>query len=259
MNEYPIQDIEFRVEELAHFNDALFLLSLTPFDTAALPLPTVLPGQFVQILIPDCSEVFLRRPISIYRSTASHLYLLIQRVGKGTERLSRVRVGETMRILMPLGNGFGHPVGKRPLLVGGGVGIAPLLMQGEWLSSRGLEPTYLLGARSARLFGDLEPFRSSGRLFTTTEDASMGERGYVTDHTILTSETFTDIYTCGPTPMMKAVVRWAKEHHVRCQVSLENLMGCGMGVCLCCVEPTVTGHRTVCTEGPVFDMNDLLW
>lgn len=259
MTKFPIQDIEFCVESLTHYNDKLFLLSLTPADTAILPLPVTRPGQFVQILVPDCNGVFLRRPISIYRSTETHLYLLIQKVGRGTERLSEARVGDRMKVLMPLGNGFDAPKGNRPLLIGGGVGIAPLLMQGEWLQSQGIQPTYLLGARSAHLFGDLKPFENSGTLFITTEDASMGEKGYVTNHSVLSQESFTDLYTCGPTPMMKAVVTWAKAHDVRCQVSLENLMGCGVGVCLCCVEPTVSGHKAVCTDGPVFDMNELLW
>lgn len=259
MKKFPIQDIEFSVKSLTHYNDKLFLLILTPKDEAMAALPPVCPGQFVQVLVPDCKGVFLRRPISIYKSTGRELQLLIQKVGKGTERLAEVRMGESVQILMPLGKGFAAPQGDKPLLVGGGVGIAPLLMQGEWLKSQGMEPTYLLGARSADLFGDLTPFSNSGRLCTTTEDASMGERGYVIDHSILRQESFTDIYTCGPTPMMKAVVKWARERGVRCQVSLENMMACGMGVCLCCVEPTVGGNRAVCTDGPVFDMNELLW
>lgn len=259
MKEFAIRDMQFRVESITHYTDTLFLLTLTPTEEHNLPLPSVHPGQFVQVLVPDCKGVFLRRPISIYRATERQISLLVQKVGKGTERLSRVCPGDTMMILMPLGKGFSDPAGTHPLLVGGGVGIAPLLMQGERLRHQGLTPTYLLGARSAHLFADLEPFRTTGELCITTEDGSMGERGYVTDHSVLRDRVFTDVYTCGPTPMMKAVVHWAKANAVRCSVSLENLMGCGVGVCLCCVEPTVSGHRAVCTDGPVFDMNDLLW
>ena len=105
----------------------------------------------------------------------------------------------------------------------------------------------------------LDEFKKYGRVFTTTEDGSAGEKGFVTNHSILQQEQFDRISTCGPTPMMKAVARLAREKGIDCEVSLENLMACGLGACLCCVEKTTEGNLCVCKEGPVFNINRLLW
>jgi dihydroorotate dehydrogenase electron transfer subunit len=193
--------------------------------------------------------------------------------------------------VLPLGNGFSIPcddiaghtnspspvtLHPSPLLVGGGVGVAPLLYLGKTLKDRGLEPTFLLGARSAKDLLMLSEFEKYGRVLVTTEDGSMGEQGFVTNHSVLQQEHFDMIQVCGPTPMMKAVARYAKEKGIACEVSLENLMACGLGACLCCVEKvkadadasdTVAGHSSdavatnvcVCKEGPVFNINRLLW
>ena len=138
---------------------------------------------------------------------------------------------------------------------------APLLMLGRWWREQGVEPTYLLGGRSKDLLLRLDAFREVGRVEVTTEDGSLGERCFVTDHSLLRHEEFSLIQTCGPTPMMKSVARYARQRGVRCEVSLENHMACGVGACLCCVTADREGHnRCVCTEGPVFPaeliMND---
>lgn len=254
---YPIRDLSLTVSMVRHFSDRLFEVQLHAEET----LPPFKPGQFAQVLVKGTDEVFLRRPISIYRyigiDTAS---FLIQDAGRGTHQLMQAQVGDVWRVLMPLGNSFPEREGDWPLLVGGGVGVAPLLALGaRILKETDKKPTFLLGARSASFFPDLEDFKAVGELLVTTEDASMGEKGFVTDHPILEAEPFSEIYTCGPTPMMKSVARWAKSRNIPCFASLENVMGCGMGVCLCCVEPTVKGHKTVCNDGPVFDVNELLW
>jgi len=145
------------------------------------------------------------------------------------------------------------------LLVGGGVGVAPLLFLGAELKGLGFEPTFLLGARTG---GDLlmvDEFRRYGRVLITTEDGSVGERGFVTRHSVLSTESFDRIYTCGPTPMMKAVAAYAYKNNVFCEASLENMMACGLGACLCCVEKTTEGNLCVCKNGPVFNINQLLW
>jgi len=120
--------------------------------------------------------------------------------------------------------------------VGGGVGVAPLLFLGEEMRAANVEPVFLLGARTADDLLLLDEFRKRGRVLVTTEDGSMGERGFVTNHSVLQQETFDKILTCGPTPMMKAVARYAHAKDIDCQASLENLMACGLGACLCCVE-----------------------
>ena len=105
----------------------------------------------------------------------------------------------------------------------------------------------------------LEEFAKYGEVYTTTEDGSHGEKGYVTQHSILNKVRFEQIYTCGPKPMMVAVAKYAKSNQIECEVSLENTMACGIGACLCCVENTTEGHLCVCKEGPVFNINKLLW
>ena len=159
-----------------------------------------------------------------------------------------------------MGNGFTPAVANENiLLVGGGVGVAPLLYMGAKMKESGIEPTFLLGARSAKDLLMLDIFKRFGRVFVTTEDGSEGEKGFVTNHSLLQQEQFDRISTCGPTPMMKAVARFARQNGVDCEVSLENLMACGLGACLCCVEKTVDGNLCVCKDGPVFNIQRLLW
>ena len=117
----------------------------------------------------------------------------------------------------------------------------------------------MLGARSASDLLELDLFKEMGPVYVTTEDFSAGEKGYVTDHTILQNEHFDFIQTCGPKPMMQSVARYARERKIECEASLENLMACGLGACLCCVEKTVEGNLCVCTDGPVFNIKKLLW
>jgi dihydroorotate dehydrogenase electron transfer subunit len=188
--------------------------------------------------------------------------LLIQQVGDGTQQLAACEVGKTVNLLMPLGNGFTIPFeynGLRLLLIGGGVGVAPLLYLSDVLKQTGFEPEFLLGARSGDDLMQLPDFRQRGTVHVTTEDGSLGEKGYVTDHSVLHGKIFDRIYACGPKPMMVAVARYAASRGIPCEVSLENRMACGIGACLCCVEKTKEGHKCVCTDGPVFDINELTW
>lgn len=242
-------------------NDGYVLLKLTDNE----PLPVIRAGQFVEIKVEHSPQTFLRRPISVnfVDEARNELWLLIQVVGEGTRHLASLQVGDTLNVLFPLGNGFSQGVaGERVLLVGGGVGIAPLLEYAKQLRQVGATPYLLLGGRSANNLLQLDLFRQYGEVFVTTEDGSMGEKGFVTNHSFLesyNSQPFQRISCCGPKPMMMAVAKWAKEHQVRCEVSLENLMACGLGACLCCVEKTVKGNVCVCKEGPVFDINELTW
>jgi dihydroorotate dehydrogenase electron transfer subunit len=116
-----------------------------------------------------------------------------------------------------------------------------------------------LGARSSKDLLQLKEFEKLGEVYTTTEDGSMGEQGYVTGHSLLNNNSFNMIYTCGPKPMMVSVAKYAKANGIECEVSLENMMACGVGACLCCVENTDEGHLCVCKDGPVFNIKKLLW
>ena len=160
-----------------------------------------------------------------------------------------------------MGKGFTIPetTDKKLLLVGGGVGTAPMLNLGYELKQKGFSPVFLLGARSKNDLLQLDMFNTLGEVYTTTEDGSLGEKGYVTMHSMLSANRFDMIYTCGPKPMMMAVAKYAKANDVECEVSLENTMACGVGACLCCVEKTDEGHLCVCKEGPVFNIKKLLW
>lgn len=252
--------IDLQVVTKEVIGDRFVLLKCT--DPKA-PLPPMVPGQFAQLRVDGSKDTFLRRPISInYVDTdRNQVRFLIQLVGNGSRALARLEEGDVLNALLPLGNGFTMPEseGDKYLLVGGGVGTAPLLYMGSQMSLRGIRPTFLLGARSADLLLEQEEFRKIGTLYVTTEDGSAGEKGFVTQHSILREQRFDHISVCGPSPMMKAVARYARTEGIPCEVSLENMMACGLGACLCCVEKTVRGNVCVCTEGPVFDINELTW
>ena len=222
--------------------------------------PSMHPGQFVQILVENSPGTFLRRPISIHfvDEMKNELWLLVQKVGDGTQRICETKPGETLDIILPLGNSFSLPEKKNEklLLIGGGVGIAPMLFLGKKVKENGLEPHFLLGGRSKNDLLQLDEFQKYGKVHTTTEDGSAGEKGFVTHHSILKND-FDFIYTCGPKPMMMAVAKFAQERGIECEVSLENLMACGFGACLCCVEKTTRGNVCTCTEGPVFNIKEL--
>lgn len=231
--------------------------------TSSTELPEMLPGQFAEIRVDGSSTTFLRRPISInYVDRANNsVWFLIQLVGDGTRQLAKAEVGDIINVVLPLGNGFTIPQqpSDRLLLVGGGVGTAPMLYLGEQLVKHGCTPTFLLGARSSKDLLQIDLFEKYGKVYTTTEDGSHGEKGFVTQHSILSEVKFEQIYTCGPKPMMMAVARYAKANSISCEVSLENKMACGVGACLCCVENTEKGHVCVCKDGPVFNIDKLLW
>lgn len=227
------------------------------------PLPEMLPGQFAEIKVEGSPATFLRRPISInyVDREKNQVWFLIQKAGEGTSRLAQITPGSKINVMFPLGNGFTLPESAylKPLLIGGGVGIAPLLFLGSSLAEKGIRPHFLLGARSASDLLQLQEFSRLGTVYTTTEDGSHGKKGYVTQHSVLNELHFDRIYTCGPKPMMMAVANYAATNHIECEVSLENMMACGIGACLCCVENTTEGNICVCKEGPVFNTKRLLW
>ena len=251
--------LDLRVKSVERIHERYVLIRLTDDR----PLPEMLPGQFVEIRVDGSPTTFLRRPISInfVDKAQNELWLLVAAVGDGTRQLAQLQSGDTLNCLLPLGHGFTMPQSpdERMLLVGGGVGVAPLLYMGAEMRRMGCEPTFLLGARSAKDLLMLDIFKRYGRVCVTTEDGSEGERGFVTNHSVLQRERFTRIATCGPTPMMKAVAHYARQAEIECEASLENLMACGLGACLCCVEKTTEGNLCVCKEGPVFNIRKLLW
>ena len=146
------------------------------------------------------------------------------------------------------------------MIVGGGSGIAPFILLGRELKNKNVNITFLFGARTREEIVLTQEFAKYGNVVATTEDGSEGEKGLVTQHSVFSDEfPFDKIYTCGPDPMMKAVAKIAEKKNINCEASLENMMACGFGACLCCVTETTSGNVCVCTEGPVFNTSVLKW
>jgi dihydroorotate dehydrogenase electron transfer subunit len=227
-------------------------------------IPEMFPGQFVEVRIDGSSETYLRRPLSIHDIdyTNNTLKLLIQEVGPGTRRLSSLQPGDSLNVIYPLGTGYTLPANSnRILLVGGGCGVAPLLFLGRYLKEKGITPRFLIGARTASDLVELAAYNDLGEVMITTEDGSRGTKGFVIHHPVMKTFTpdFDALYTCGPEAMMKVLAKYSDERNIECQVSLENTMACGIGACLCCVTPTIEGHKCTCIDGPVFNAKYLKW
>ncbi|MBQ2375905.1 MAG: dihydroorotate dehydrogenase electron transfer subunit [Bacteroidales bacterium] len=245
----------FVVSEKKFLNSSFFKLKLKSKKT----LPEINPGQFVEVQVNSDSKVLLRRPISIndVDSQTNEISLIIQTVGQGTKELAKINEGEEINLVYPLGNGF-NIEGENPLLVGGGVGIAPLLYLAKNFHAKGIKPRVLLGFRSQEQMIDLKEYEKYADVYISTQDGSVGSKGLVTENEIFT-QSYDTIYTCGPTPMMKAISDYSLKNNIKCYASLENKMACGIGACLCCVQNTTEGHKCTCTEGPVFNVKDIIW
>ena len=211
------------------------------------------PGQFVQLQIPGGAYT-LRRPVGIaevdlQKGTVAFIYRV---VGKGTKAIAELKAGTEIKILGPLGHGFSLR-GRHPLLVGGGMGLSPLLFCARAFAGKA---DVLMGGRNkTELFWEDIYTPYTGSVYCTTDDGSYGTHGFVTTllPELLAENDYDLILVCGPEVMMKAVAKIAKEHNVPCQVSLEKRMGCGLGACLSCSIDTTNGQRKkVCKDGPVF-------
>ncbi|MBE0666879.1 MAG: dihydroorotate dehydrogenase electron transfer subunit [Bacteroidales bacterium] len=252
-----------RIEDLTvlenrKLGEQFFVLKASSAET----LSGILPGQFVQALVKGSPSTFLRRPLSVHDVdvNAGTISLLIQVAGHGTERLSRLNPGDKLNLIYPLGNSFTMPgPGEKVLLTGGGCGMAPLLFLGRKIRELGIEPVFALGFRNSERVLEHDEFKKLGEVHISTEDGSMGYRGFVTDIPAFTENEWDKVYSCGPEPMMKAVAAKCSARNIFCEVSLENLMACGIGVCLCCVVETTSGNITSCNEGPVFNTSVLKW
>lgn len=228
--------------------------------------PAVHPGQFVHMRIWPCADALLRRPFSVYRVHGEALSVLYKVVGKGTAALARMRPGERLEVLGPLGHGFSLPSGEGefPVLVAGGYGVAALYLLAERSPVRGL---LFQGGRKAEDILCEEEFRALGwEVRVATEDGSRGIRGRVTEplrEELRRRGCGRKLYACGPTGMLRAVARLSEEFDVPAEISLDEHMCCGMGVCLTCVVPVrMDGgweYQRTCTEGPVFDARRVLW
>ena len=221
------------------------------------------PGQFVHMLLPGFGAHILRRPFSVYNACENGVIEIIyQTVGQGSAYLSEIGPGVECSVIAPLGRGWQAGDGKS-LIVGGGVGAAPLFMFAKKLIAEGRELDVVLGAQSADMLVTRADYaKLLGRdPLIATDDGSLGHKGFCTDpvREALGSGEYANVYCCGPVPLMHAVSSVADELGVACWVSMEKRMACGVGACLSCVVETCSGKRRSCVDGPVFNAKELVW
>lgn len=222
------------------------------------------PGQFVNIRLGEKLEPLLRRPISLHdinveKGSISMLYLV---VGAGTKQMTKMKEGELLDVLGPLGNGFRLDFkGESAVLVGGGIGIAPLFPLARALRERGKSVSLAVGAKNEEFLMDLSAYQAIGvDTYIVTDDGSSGKQGFATD---IMSELKENgkcdyVYACGPTPMLRVLEKIAEEKGISGQVSTESHMGCGLGVCLCCPNKVKKGgYKRTCVDGPVFEIGEI--
>lgn len=227
------------------------------------------PGQFVHLLCSDNTEPLLRRPFSFHRIDRNSFDVLYRVMGIGTNLLAKRPKGDTIDLIGPLGNGFDLPKLKdkkqaRALLIGAGMGIAPLLALAQKIKP-GKNIAVLIGAKNKNQISCADEFCKLGaKVHFSTDDGSLGHKGLITDllKKILLSTVncqLSTIYACGPKPMLQKLTQLSRNFNVRAFGSLEENMACGVGACLGCAVGTKFGYQRVCKEGPVFDLGDILW
>lgn len=229
------------------------------------------PGQFVEVKCSCGTDPLLRRPLGIHRVLKNGIELLYEVVGKSTELLSEKKMGGYLDIIGPLGNGFIYgtkaPRPYAPILVAGGIGVAPLVALAESLAYRKKQKTYvLIGAKiKSHILCESEFKKIGCEVKVSTEDGSKGKKCLATELledllNVIRYPLNAMIYACGPVGMLKVVAKIAEESKLPCQVSLEERMACGVGVCLGCpVKIKGQGYKMVCKDGPVFNAEEILW
>jgi dihydroorotate dehydrogenase electron transfer subunit len=220
-----------------------------------------LPGQFVMVRCAGSHEPLLRRPLSIHRTAGGEqIALLFNVVGRGTSLLSRCRAGDSIDVLGPLGNGFSvQPASRKLLLLAGGMGIAPLVFLADKAAEQGRDVELLIGAATASLVCPRSLLPSGVNPAIATDDGSAGRRCVVTD---LLGDCLTEpdqVFACGPLSMYQAIAAQGLPKGKSVQVCMELAMACGLGACLGCTIKTREGLRQVCQDGPVFELEDVLW
>lgn len=219
------------------------------------------PGQFLAMYCNDATKL-LPRPISIcgIDAEAGTLRVVYRIAGEGTREFSKMKQGDTLEVMGPLGNGFTMKEGKA-ILVGGGIGIPPMLELAKQLSA---EKTVVLGYRDELFLKD--EFEKTAEVAVATEDGSFGTKGTVIDAIRENAINGDIIYACGPMPMLKALAEYAREHNMEAQISLEERMACGIGACLGCIcktkekdHHTNVNNSRICKDGPVFDAKEVVF
>lgn len=245
--------------ELAEGIFSMWLKFPEDYNVAAMAVP----GQFISLYCHEGSRL-LPRPISICEiNGAERLLRIVYRIaGEGTKEFSRLAAGDAIDVLGPLGNGFAVREGSA-MLIGGGIGIPPMLQLAKELSGRQQKVVAVLGYRDSTLFLK-EEFAPYADVFLSTEDGSAGTKGNVIDAITEHGLDADAVYACGPVPMLRGVKAFAAQRGIPAQISMEERMACGIGACLACVCQTVeqdshshVNNKRVCKDGPVFDANEI--
>ncbi len=220
------------------------------------------PGQFVNIKISEMTDPLLRRPFSIHNHENGMIEIVFRVVGKGTKILRELERPEAVDVLGPFGRGFSPIKNGSTLLIGGGVGNAPLYYLAKKLKANGNRVVYLYGSKSKDLVFLHDKFQSaSDEFILATDDGSLGKKGMITEYAreLLNNSSFDHVYSCGPEVMQKTVVQLMKGKASPVEVSLEKNFGCGFGVCYGCTLETEDGLKRTCVDGPVFDGRIIRW
>ncbi len=212
---------------------------------------TYLPGQFVNLKL---EGYYLRRPLSVSSYDAHQLVLLYKVLGQGTKEMTSYLPGQIVDILCPLGNGFDVKNCQKPLLIAGGIGIAPMFGLAKCFCQQGIQPTILYGASTAADLVLLKELEAFGNVIVATDDGSIGYHGNIVDYLKKHQVLFDQYYACGPLPMLKKLKEWNTEGYL----SLEARMGCGFGACMGCSIETINGPKRICKEGPVFEASEVI-
>lgn len=240
-----MKEVEFIISSNEKVGKDTYLLTLEG-DTSAI----VHPGEFVEVKL---NSYFLRRPISVHDYKENELKLLYKVLGRGTKDLSSYLPSTKLNCLVNLGNGFDVTKSKKPLLIGGGIGIAPLYNLAKEFNKLNIKPIIILGFKNKEEVILYEEFKTLGEVIITSDDGSIGSMGnpvsYLKSHDL----DYDYYYACGPLVMLKFLTQFSKKG----QVSLEERMGCGFGACMGCSIQTKNGIKRVCKEGPVFDASEV--
>ncbi|MBQ4129374.1 MAG: dihydroorotate dehydrogenase electron transfer subunit [Ruminococcus sp.] len=237
----------FKIAENSKLTDNVFKMKLLG-DVSAITSS----GQFINIKL---DSLYLRRPISVFDCDNDSVTIIYKVVGRGTEQMSQMQVGQTLDVLTGLGNGYDTSLCEnKAVLLGGGVGVPPLYMLAKELISQGKKVFVILGFNTASEIFCEEDFKALGcEVKVTTVDGSYGIKGFVTD---ALPENYDHFFTCGPEPMLKAVYKATKTSG---QFSFEERMGCGFGACMGCSCKTITGYKRICKDGPVLKKEEISW
>ena len=242
-----MKDVKLTITQNFKVGNDIYLMTLDG-DTSEIKNP----GEFINITVPN---YYLRRPISVFDYSGNHVDILYKVLGRGTKDLSSFKVGMELDCLVGLGNGFDISKSTKPLLIGGGIGIAPLFALAKAFNKKGIKPTLVYGARSIDDIVLVDAFRQVANVIVCTDDGSLGFKGNVIECIKQSNIDFDYYYSCGPFKMLEFL---SKAYSNGC-VSLEARMGCGFGACMGCSIQTTKGPQRVCKEGPVFEASEVIY